>query len=176
MRRKISAILTGSGSFTVLPALSIPGTGNKRIRRCLNAPLKCLPLEGKVPPSAADEAVFQWRFAIVPIQLLRCPDRRARRKPQKAERASPFPTRCRRNLHQYSTILWDARHYGLFNSSDTGLPQRPYKKIFNALLKILLVRKRTSFSRKQGIYEEIFQLPKQIILKGDIKCRILTRR
>ena len=37
---KAAAGALKSGSFTVFSAVPIPGTGTKRIRRCLNAPLK----------------------------------------------------------------------------------------------------------------------------------------
>ena len=40
VRHKICSVLSGSGSFTVLPAPSTPGKRNKCIRRCVRSPLK----------------------------------------------------------------------------------------------------------------------------------------
>ena len=58
VRRKIRTAVSGSGSFSVLSAISIPGLRNKRIRSCVRAPLKSRPcVRGAVIASAMTEGV-----------------------------------------------------------------------------------------------------------------------
>ena len=93
---------------------------------CRRSPHLAFPFEGKVSAEPTDEVFFQWRIKIAPIHILRLPDRRVRRKPLQAERASLFPTERGANpYHAYGK----RQSTGFVCTFDTGLPQLPYPQV-----------------------------------------------
>jgi len=64
---------------------------------------------------------FNSAFTLMPINLLRYPDRKLPAKPWQTEQASLFPT-GERHKNQHRTYVW-RQFYDFVGNFDTGIPE-----------------------------------------------------